>query len=444
MEFLILFVLLILSGFFSGSETALTSLSRARAESLAKEGRAGAKALNQLKSNTTRMLVIILIGNNLVNIAASALATVLATAWFGHLGPGIAVGVLTVFILVFGEVTPKSWAARHAESISLFAAPLVLNFGRLLLPAVWLLERFADWLHDISDMKGDPSITESEVISMLEHGALEGTIEDAEMVMIERVFAFNDLTVRDVMTSRHEVYSLDGNRQVREALPDILKGAFSRIPVYQNTPDGVVGVVYLRDILSALVNDKEDARLIDIAKEPLFVPQTQPVDELFAELSRSKRHLAMVVNEYGMMQGVVSLEDMLEELVGEIYDESDRPKEMIREVRPGQIVVEGLAEMRGVSEYFHAHLSNTKPTDTVSLWILNRLGRIPAPSETFQIDGLQARVEQASRRFVQRVMLTRTDEAARPPEAVAERSPTADAGSAAPDQASTGNQPETK
>ncbi len=402
-ESIILGVLLILSGFFSGSETALTSLSRARAEALAKQGLRGSKALTTLKGNTTRMLVIILVGNNLVNIGASALATVLATEWFGHLGPGIAVGVLTVLILVFGEVTPKSWAALHAERISLFAAPIILNFGRTVLPAVWVLERFAGRLHRMAGVSKEPTVTESEVISLLTYGAEEGTIEDDEIEMIERVFAFNDSTVRDVMTPRNEVFSLEGNLSIQDALPFLVKASVSRVPIYDQAPDDVVGVIYLRDVLQAVVDKKTDAALRSIAHEPLFVPQTQTIDELFNNLRRKNRHLTMVVNEYGMLQGVVTLEDLLEELVGEIYDESDLPEESIKEVSEGRVQLSGLAEMRALLEYFNVELPHCKPTDTVSLWLLNHCGRIPKAGETFAIDGFSVDVLQASRRFIQLV-----------------------------------------
>ncbi len=413
-ELLILLLFLLLSGFFSGSETALTSLSAARAQALCKEGRPGGKALLQLKSNTTRMLVIILIGNNLVNIGAAAFATVIAADLLGRIGPGVAVGLLTVFILIFGEVTPKSWAAKHSEKASLFAAPLILNFGRLTLPGVWLLERISEWLHARGAPSTDPSVTESEVISLLEHGAAEGAIEAEERKMIERVFAFNDLTVRDVMTPRNQVYALDEKLTIRDVLPEILSRSLSRIPLYRNVIDDVRGVVHLHDILQAVVDDELDQPLKQVAQEPLFAPQTQPIDELFAGLKHSNRHLAMVVNEYGMLQGVVTLEDLIEELVGEIYDETDKPKNLIRDAGPDRIIADGQLELRVVTEHFALELPG-KPTDTVSYWILNHAGRIPRAGEEFDIDGFKVRVEQATDRSICSVSLQRPESASSGP-----------------------------
>jgi len=406
-DLFILLLLLILSGFFSGAETALTTLSVARAEALAKEGRAGSSWLVQLKSNTTRMLVIILIGNNLVNIAASAMATVLATGWFGHLGPGIAVGVLTVVILIFGEVTPKSWAAKHAEKVSLVAAPVLFHFGRLVFPAVWALEHISEWLHARASVESEPLVTESEVISLVEHGAVEGTIEDDEREMIERVFAFNDLTVRDVMTPHSEVFSLDGALSIRDALPDILAQPWSRIPLYDKDPEDIIRVVYLRDVLEAVAVGKLDTPISGIAHEAVFVPETQPIDELFAALRRQSRHLAIVIDEHGMFQGVVTLEDLLEELVGEIYDETDQRKQLLKVLNGHTLLASGRVEMRVIAEHLRLQELPGKPTDTVSFWILENLARIPSVGEEFEINGLTIRVEDGTDRAIGTVRISR-------------------------------------
>jgi CBS domain containing-hemolysin-like protein len=416
-ESLALLVLLVLSGFFSGSETALTVLSRARAEGLHKEGRAGARALWQLKQNTTRMLIVLLIGNNLVNIAASALATVIATERFGHLGPGIAVGVLTLVILVFGEVTPKTWAARHAERISLFAAPPLLAFGRIVTPLAWALEGMVRWLHRIGRAPAEPTVTESELLSMAAHGAREGSIESDEHAMIERVFQFNDLCAHDVMTPRSEVFALPADRPLREALPEILQEPYTRIPLYRDSLDDIRKILFLRELLEAVAQGHLDVPLEAIAKEAnatLFTPETQPIDELFTTLIAGKRHLAIVVDEYGVLQGVVSLEDVLEELVGEIYDESDRLNERLSELKPGRIVVDGRTELRAIMGYFKDIQLPGKPTDSVSLWLLNRIERIPTTGEKFQLDGLQVSVTKASKRRIQTLSITRS-EAPQPP-----------------------------
>jgi CBS domain containing-hemolysin-like protein len=405
-EFVILAVLLVLSGVFSGSETALVALSIGRVEGLVKERRHGATALYQLKKDPSRMLTTILIGNNLVNIAASVIATVVATRWFGNAGPGIAVGVLTILILVFGEITPKSLATRYAERISLFISPFLLAFMRVIFPAVWLLGHVATSIHRLTGDDVDPTVTESELISMLGHGEAEGTIARDEREIIERVFAFNELKVHDVMTPQGQIFALDGSQSVGDALPKITQGSYSRIPLYNKQRDNLYKVVYLRGLLEAAANGKLEARLEEIAHEPLFVPQYQAIHELFTMLRRTKVHFAIVVDEFGVVRGIVTLEDLLEELVGEIYDESDVTPSGARPISENEIAVDGDAELRLVEEFFALDLPG-KPTDTVSLWIISHTQRIPKEGEAFTIDDLEVKIVKASPRHIRQVRIQR-------------------------------------
>jgi magnesium and cobalt exporter, CNNM family len=408
-EILFLLILLILSGVFSGSETALVALSLGRVEGLAKEGRNGAQALLRLKKDPTRMLITILIGNNLVNIASASLATVVATRWFGQLGPGLAVGVLTILILIFGEITPKSLATRYAERISLFIARPLLGFMRLIFPLVWVFQHFTDWVHQHAGTTSDPMVTELELINMAGHGAREGTIEQEERELIERVFSFTELTVRDVMTPHDQIFTLDGALTVADALPEVMRGPYSRILIFekqQDEQDEVVKVLHLRDLLDMVVKGNMDALLSDISHDVEFVPQYQKINEVFATLRRRRQHLAVVVDEFGVLRGIVTLEDLIEELFGEIYDESDTAPQAIRKVSENEANVEGSMELRAVMEFFDMETSG-KPTDTVNFWILDHVKRIPTAGESFTIDGLAVRVEEASRRRIKRVVLSR-------------------------------------
>lgn len=406
-ELFILLLLLVLSGVFSGSETALVSISLARAEALFREGRPGANALYYLKTNPARMLITILIGNNVVNIAASAIATVLATEWLGHIGPGIAVGVLTILILIFGEITPKSLATRYSERISLMIAPPMYGFMRVIYPLVWIFNRFTNWVQRVSGAEGDPMVTEAELISMVEHGEEEGTIEPDERAMIERVFILNDLKAGDVMTPVRRVFSLDGRRTLAEVLPEILQGTNSRIPLFRDDPNEILKVLFVRDLLEVVASGNTDIPLLDIARMPLFVPENQKTDELLSLLRKNKQHLAIVVDETGYWQGVVTLEDLIEELVGEIYDEIDELPENYKAVSDHSIVVDGDVELRVVEDFFDTELPG-KPTDTVSRWILKHTARIPEQDEHFVLDGLEVRVKDASDRRIRQVLLSRT------------------------------------
>ncbi|MEA3412245.1 MAG: hemolysin family protein [Pseudomonadota bacterium] len=403
-EILILFVLLLLSGIFSGSETALIALSMARVEALVKEGRPGAPALYALKHDPSRMLITILIGNNLVNIAAASLATVVATKWFGQLGPGLAVGVLTILILIFGEITPKSLATRHAERISLFIAPVMLGLMRLLYPLVWLFGHFTTWVHQLTSLESDPIVTESELLSLMHHGEMEGTIELKERELIEKVFAFNDLSVRDVMTPRNQIFSVDGKSKISDVIREVIRHNYSRIPVYNNHPDEIRKVLYLRDLLKAAAENTVNVHVRDIAHDALFVPGNQFIDELFSLMRCEKRHMAVVVDEFGAVQGVATLEDLLEELFGEIYDESDKAPSDPRSASSDELVVDGAAELRVVEKFFQIDLPG-KPTDSVSLWILNVTEEIPGENQDLVIDGLEVKIIKASPRRIHKVRI---------------------------------------
>lgn len=405
-ELLTLLLLLVLSGTFSGSETALVSISLARAEALLREGRPGAVALYRLKSNPSRMLITILIGNNVVNIAASAMATVLATQWLGELGPGIAVGVLTILILIFGEITPKSLATRYSERISLAIAPVLVAFMRAIFPLVWLFNAFTNWIQRITGERGEPMVTEAELISMTEHGEEDGTIEADEREMIERVFILNDLKAGDVMTPMRRVFSLDGRRSLEEIMPEVLARPFSRIPLHGEDPNEVLKVLLLRDLFQELAVGNTGVDAFSIARAPLYVPENQKVDKLLPLLRKEKQHLAVVVDETGYLQGVVTLEDLLEELVGEIYDEIDELPYQHKVLGEDRILVDGHIELRVVENFFDTSLPG-KPTDTVNRWILEHTGRIPSQDECFVLDGLEIRVQNASARRIRQVALSR-------------------------------------
>jgi putative hemolysin len=406
-DILILALLLVLSAFFSGSETALTTLSVVRAEALANEGRLGARSLLNLKGNADRMLITILIGNNLVNIGASAMATVIATEKFGHLGVGLSVGVLTLFILVFSEIMPKTLAARYAVSIGLMAAPPLLVFSKLAFPVVWAMEHLTVALQKLTPVKADPTVTEAELIRLAEHGAREGTIEEDEQEIIERVFAFDALRAENIMTPRHRIVALDGSRSVGEALPDIVAAKHSRIPLHPpGRPDEIDGMVHIRDVLAAVAEGRDGVPLAKIGIEPLFVPLNHRIDDLFDILRNKDRHLIIVVNEHGELQGLFTLEDMLEELVGEIWGDREPRHVKAALETPGQVLADGAMEMRLVMEALSVDL-DCKATDSANLWLLNHVQRIPAAGETFRIDGLEVEIVSASRRQVKKLRIRR-------------------------------------
>jgi Mg2+/Co2+ transporter CorB len=400
--------LLVLSGFFSGAETALISLTKGRAEGLVRENRRGAKALYALKRQPQRMLIAILIGNNLVNISASALATLIASRLVGNFGPGLAVGILTILVLVFGEITPKSLATRYAERISLIVAPIILMMLRAVGPVVTVFQKITDALGNVAvEGAEDPMVTESELISMINYGEEEGTIEESERDLIERAFAFTDLVVEDVMTPRHKVFSIDGRRTLNDTLSLLVDTPFSRIPLYEDDPDEILKILHLRDLLPLIgEQERHNEILLSLSREPNFVPDGQSVNETITSFRREQQHMAVVVDEHGTMRGVVTFEDLLEELVGEIYDERDEVPHSIEALDQNTIALDGAAEIRNVEEFFDIELSG-KATNTVNRWILEHTERIPNNGEIFEFEGLEVTVKSASRRKIGDVIIAR-------------------------------------
>ena len=408
-EAFLLFGLLAFSAFFSGSETAITSISRARVEALLAERRFGSKALHRMKGNLNRTLVIILIGNNLVNTGAATLATVVATEHFGHLGPGLAVGVITLLLLVFGEITPKTFGSRYAIAVALLAAAPLELLGKLLLPLVWAMEKLIQWMHGLTDPPRDPTVTDTELIAMAEHGTQEGSIEAGEHQMIRRIFDFSTLRAGDIMVHRHEVFSLDGNRTIGEALGDITAQSHYRIPLYTSSPEEISRVVTLPEILRELAQGNLQKSLNEVGSDPIFVPPNQPVDGLLESLRANKDQLIVVVNEFGGLLGIFTLEDILEELVGEIYDDQEAPRDeqvLLMKADGSELVVDGTTELRIIEAHFAQDFAG-KPYDSVNLWIIRSLERIPSPGETFVIEGLEVRIERASRRRIHEVRIGR-------------------------------------
>lgn len=408
-EALLLFIMLAFSAFFSGSETAITSISKARVEALLAERRFGAKALHRMKGNLNRTLVIILIGNNLVNTGAATLATVVATEHFGHLGPGLAVGAITLLLLMFGEITPKTFGSRYAIAVALLAAAPLELLGKLLRPLVWIIEAFIHWLHGMTSPPKDPSVTETELIAMAEHGTQEGSIEVGEHQMIRRIFDFSTLRASDIMVHRHQIFSLDGRRTIGDALGEIAAQSHYRVPLYANNPEEINRVVTLPEILSEVAQGNLHKTLSEAGSDPMFVPPNQPVDGLLDALRANKDQLIVVVNEFGGLLGLFTLEDILEELVGDIYDDDEAPPDdqgVSTKVAGSDLLLDGTTELRILEAHFQQDLAG-KPYDSVNLWIIRHLERIPAPGETCVIDGLAVKIERASRRRIHEVRISR-------------------------------------
>lgn len=401
---LLLAGLIALSAFFSASETAIFSLSPAKMRTLAKSKAKGAKQCSYLRANPKKTLATILVGNNIVNIVASTVATVLGIRLFGDVGAGLAAGTMVLLVLIFGEVTPKSYAAHHAESFALFAAPFLAFLMKLLYPVIVVLEFIARKLTKTEAGMKAPPVTEEELKAMLEMSAESGSVQKEEKEMIESVLKFSDISVREVMTHRSEIISIEAGIRLQDAARLMESESFSRYPVYKQAKENVIGVVHIKDVFSALTEGKGDNPIESIVTPVYFVSQHMLLNQLLKEFQEKQMHIAIVVNDHGEVIGLVTLEDLLEELVGEIIDESDVKQRLIKRVDKQTILVHGATELKAINRFFHTNLPGS-PNDTLSRIILKSLKRFPKGGEVLNINQNEMTILEATPRKIIKVKM---------------------------------------
>jgi len=329
-EFFILIICIVLSAFFSATETAFTSLSRLKVSHMVERRLPGARLVKKLKEEPAKLLSTVLIGNNIVNIGASVLATTIVlrtteTMGWGGIGmaAGIATGIMTFFILVFGEITPKTVAIRHAEAMALFCAWPIFIISIILTPIAAFLAFFSTpfiYLFGGRIPEGGPFVTAEEIKLLIAAGAKEGVIERGEKEMISSIFEFGETNVSEVMTPRPDIKAVEDSSPLEEVLKLIAETGHSRIPVYEGNLDNITGVVYAKDLLSCSHEDP----LKKYLHTALFIPESKKIDDLMRQMQAARTHIAVVVNEFGTTSGIVTLEDLVEEIVGEIHDEFER------------------------------------------------------------------------------------------------------------------------
>ncbi len=403
-------VLIGLSGFFSGLEVALVGTRISKVTQLVNEGRKGAKALHRLKSNPGWMMASVNLGNNLVNVGASALATSVAIRMFGDDGLGIAVGIMTFLILVFGEITPKTYCNANATKIALRFAPVLLAFSYALYPIVKLFEYIT---RGVVRMTGSsyvpPPITEEEIKGVIDQGLAEKALEKDERELVHGALEFDDTVIRSVMTPRIKMFTLHAKMFLFEALPLINQNGHSRIPIYKETRDDIIGFIHVRDVLKEMERDKKMVTLDQIAREPVFVSQEKLVSGLLKEMKGRKTHIAIVIDEHGGVEGLVTLEDLLEEIVGEIEDESDkaRPKGY-RTIDQDTIIANGDIEIDEINRIFNTSVPEGDDYATLNGLLHERLQDIPQEGDKVEIDSLRIIVEKVSKNRPEEVRIEKT------------------------------------
>ncbi len=402
-------VLIGLSGFFSGLEVALVGVRKSKVVQLYNEGKKGSKALHKLKMNPSWMMSSVNLGNNLVNVGASALATSVAIRLFGNDGLGIAVGVMTFLILIFGEITPKTYCNANSTKIALKYAPVLLAFSYVFYPVVKFFEIIT---RGVVKMTGSshtpPPITEEEIKGVIDQGLEEKAIEKDEMELVHGALKFDDTVIRSVMTPRTKMFSLNAKMLLFEALPEINQSGHSRIPICGDTSDDIVGFIHVRDVLKELERDNKMTSLEKIARKPVFVSQEKMVSALLKEMKGRKTHMAIVVDEHGGVEGLVTLEDLLEEIVGEIEDETDLTRQKgYEKIDQDTIITNGDIEIDTINEIFRTKVPEGDDYASLNGLLHERLQDIPQEGDKVEVDELRIIVEKVTKNIPIKIRIER-------------------------------------
>ncbi|MFA6458371.1 MAG: hemolysin family protein [Patescibacteria group bacterium] len=396
-----LFVLLVLSAFFSSSEVAFVSLSPAKVKVLAERKSRASKLVVALKSRPQRLLATVLLGNNLVNILASGLATVVATEMFGSFGLGIATGLMTFLILIFGEIFPKAFAQKYAENVALFSAFPLTVFEKILTPFTWTIEKT---LHALGAYHIE-KISEREIVAAVHLGTQSGEIKEHEKELIQNVLEFTDTRVDEVMTPRVEIAAIEKGMTVAAVEKFFHSHTFSRLPVFDGSVDKIIGILNFRQLFAW-----HGLRTAPIKKlsliEPVFTPASRTTRSLFKELQSRHNHLAIVVDEHGGTLGIVTLEDLLEEIVGEIEDEQDSAAEEIEKINAHTLLASGTAPLGEIDELLGTKLEKGRfDGKSVAFLLLEKLAKMPRKNAKIRVANVELTIEKVLGNRIEKVKI---------------------------------------
>lgn len=383
-----LMVLLALSAYFSAAETALFTISKTQAFQLAKEGGRTGLLIQRMKEDPQRLLITLRIGNILVNTAAASFATAVTLRLAASHAVAVATGVMTFAILIFGETFPKTIATRNNILIAKLVIFPLCGLSRLLYPLVLFLNLIPRMTERI---QGKPEVTEEELLTMVEAVEQEGQIKEQEKELIHNIFEFDDTSTSEIMTPRADMFVIDVNKEMD--LLEVVKSGFTRIPVIEGDIDHIIGILNIKDLLKHQAISARPLDLRRVMREPYFVPEHKKLDKLLQGFKRRKQHMAIVVDEHGGVSGLITLEDALEEIVGEIIDETDVFEPPIVRVNPSEWRVMGKAEIEEVNEKLQMNIPDTGEYETFSGYILDHIGRIPKEKEEIDIGDFTAVVK---------------------------------------------------
>lgn len=405
-QLIILFVLLMLSAFFSSAETALTTANRIRIRTLAEEGSKRAETVLAITDDSGKMLSAILIGNNIVNLSAASLTTTLAYSFGGSM-VAIASGILTVLILLFGEITPKTMATIHSEKMSLIYAPVISIFMKVMTPVIFVINGLSIgvlFLLRVDPNAKNNTMTENELRTIVDVSHEDGVIESDERQMINNVFDLGDARAKDVMVPRVHVTFADINSTYEELIDIFREDKYTRLPVFADTTDNVVGTINMKDLL--LYDNTNGFHIRDILREAYFTYEYKSISELLVEMRQASFNIAIVLDEYGETAGLITLEDILEEIVGEIHDEYDENEEdFIQEIDEQEYIVEGSTNLDDLNDRLNLDL-NSEEYDSLGGFIIERLDRLPEEGDRIDTeDGIHMVVEKLDKNRIELVHL---------------------------------------
>lgn len=410
-QLVIIVILILLSAFFSSAETALVTVNKIRMKNLAENGDKRAARVLKVTSDSGKMLSAILIGNNIVNLSASSLATILAIDLFGDIGSGIATGVLTIAILIFGEVTPKTMATIKADSFSLMIAGIIGALMLLLTPVIFIINKLAHgvlFLFRINPNDANNVMTEDEIRTIVDESQESGVIEDEEREMIHNVFDFGDSLAKEVMIPRIDMTFVQADATYDELMSIFRECKFTRLPVYEENTDDVIGILNMKDLL--LHEKDENFSIRNFLRTPYFTYEHKNTSDLFIEMRKSSISLAIVLDEYGVTAGLVTLEDLLEEIVGEIRDEYDTDEEdSIVQLSPYEYLVLGTTNLDDVCQSLDVDF-HSDDYDTIGGYCLELLDHLPEKNEVmFTEDGITIKIQEMDKNRIEKIYIKLPD-----------------------------------
>lgn len=399
------------SAFFSASETAFTTLNRIRLKTEAEAGDSRAALVLSIAENYDKMLSTILIGNNIVNIASASLATIVFTHVLGDAGVSVSTAVMTVIVLIFGEISPKNLAKEHPEAFARFSAPFLRLLITILTPINFIFSQWKKLLNKIFKKKSDNRMTQEELKTIVDEAQSEGGIDEEKGELIRSAIEFDDLTADDILTPRVDIVGIDEECPFQEISDIFLKNTYSRLPVYSDSIDNIIGIVHEKDYFSAQKSGISDIK--QVMKKVLYISPTVKISDLLRTLQKTKSHMAIVVDEFGGTEGLVTMEDIIEELVGDIWDEHDVVIDYFNQIDDHTYVINCSADLHDLFEEFDLGDSDEFESASVGGWAMELLGKIPSVGDTFDFKGWHITVTKATSHHATQLTMVSPEEGAR-------------------------------